>query len=139
VQHGIAQLVADHQPAGLRAVAVNPNDASRYPDDAPDRMVEVARQAGYPFPYLVDESQAVARAYGAACTPDFFLYDERLRLVYRGQMDGSRPSNDVANDGTYLRRAIEALIAHRPALPDQRPSLGCGIKWKPGNEPEYAP
>jgi hypothetical protein len=101
-------------------------------------MAEEIRVAGYTFPYLVDESQQVAKDYGAACTPDFFLFDGDQRLVYRGQMDGSRPGNDVPVTGEDLRRALDAVLEGRPVPAEQRPSLGCNIKWKPGNEPEYS-
>jgi peroxiredoxin len=131
----IARLGAHYQARGVAVVAIGSNDVSRYPDDAPDAMARFAAAHGFTFPYLHDESQAVARAYQAACTPDFFLFDAGRRLVYRGQLDGARPSNEVPIDGRDLRAALDAVLAGRPVSADQRPSLGCNIKWKPGNEP----
>jgi hypothetical protein len=116
-------------------VAINSNDVEAFPDDAPDKMRIEAESAGYTFPYLFDATQEVARAYGAACTPDFFLYDGARRLIYRGQMDDSRPGNGIPVTGSDLRAAVEAALAGRPVPADQKPSLGCNIKWKPGNEP----
>lgn len=120
---------------GLGLVAINSNDAEAYPDDAPALMVDFARRHGWDFPYLVDESQEVGAAYTAACTPDFFLFDAGLALVYRGQFDGSRPSSDVPVTGESLSAAVDALVAGRPIPDDQQPSIGCSIKWKAGNEP----
>jgi len=137
VRDGFASLAAEYQKRGVAVVAVNSNDAQAYPDDAPPRMAEEARAAGYTFPYLVDETQEVARAYGAACTPDLFVFDRERRLVYRGQMDGSRPGNAIPVSGKDLRDALDAALEGRPASADQRPSLGCNIKWKPGHEPAY--
>jgi peroxiredoxin len=131
----IARLAAEYQARGVGVVAIGSNDVTRYPDDAPEAMARFAAVHGFTFPYVHDETQSVARAYEAACTPDFFLFDAERRLVYRGQLDGARPSNDVPVDGRDLRAAIEALLAGRPVPADQRPSLGCNIKWKPGNEP----
>jgi peroxiredoxin len=140
VQHiraGLAEFARDYHAKGLAIVAVNANDAAAYPDDSPEKMkVEKARY-GYVFPYLYDASQAVAKAYAAACTPDFFLFDRGWRLVYRGQFDDSRPGNDSAVTGKDLRAACDALLSDRPIAPDQRPSIGCNIKWKPGNAPAY--
>jgi peroxiredoxin len=138
VRAELARLAADWQPRGLAVVAISSNDIARYPDDAPERMTEEAREAGYTFPYLFDESQSVAKAYKAACTPDFFLFDRNRSLVYRGQLDDSRPSNGKPVTGRDLRAAIEATIAGRPVVGPQYPSIGCNIKWKPGNEPDYA-
>ena len=137
IQKELAAFARDYQPRGLAVVAINANDAERYPDDAPERMAEEAEAAGYTFPYLFDETQEVAKAYRAACTPDFFLYDRQRRLVYRGQFDDSRPRNDLPVTGKDLREAVEAVLAGRPVPEDQKPSLGCNIKWKPGNEPDY--
>jgi hypothetical protein len=110
---------------------------STHPADSPEQMVHEAEDRGYPFPYLYDESQEVAKDYHAACTPDFFLFDAGKKLVYRGQLDASRPGNDIPVTGADLRAAIDAVLAGRPVATEQRPSLGCNIKWKPGNEPAY--
>jgi peroxiredoxin len=133
----IAQLARDYAPRGVQLVGIMSNDVSRYPADAPERMREERTAAGWTFPYLYDESQAVARAYRAACTPDIFLFDGERRLVYRGQFDGSRPSNGVAPSGEDVRSALDAVLEGRPVSGDQRPSIGCNIKWKPGNEPDW--
>jgi len=137
VRAGFAALAAEYQERGVAVVAIASNDAGAYPDDGPEGMVREAEAAGYTFPYLFDESQEVAKAYGAACTPDFFVFDRERRLFYRGQMDGSRPGNGVPVTGTDLRAALDAVLEDRPAPGIQRPSLGCNIKWKPGNEPAY--
>lgn len=121
--------------AGAGVVGIMSNDIDRYPDDAPEHMAVCARDWDWEFPYLVDEDQSVAAAYRAACTPDFFVFDADGWLAYRGQFDGSRPSNDVPVTGEDLRGAIEALLAGHPASEEQRPSMGCSIKWRPGNEP----
>jgi len=138
VRAGIARLAREAAARGVAFVGINSNDFGAYPDDSPDHMAEEARSAGYGFPYLVDESQQVARAYAAACTPDFFLFDRDLRLFYRGQMDGSRPGNGVPVTGEDLERAIDALLSGEPPPDDQRPSMGCNIKWRPGNAPDAA-
>ena len=130
VQHELVRLAQDYQPQGIAFAAISANDANDYPDDSPDRMRAVAKELGYPFPYLYDESQRIARAYDAACTPDFFVYDGKRSLVYRGQLDNSRPDNGVPVTGKDLRAALDALLAGRPIDPDQRPSIGCNIKWK---------
>lgn len=136
VRDELARLGRDY--AGrIGIVAINSNDVAAYPDDSPARMVEEARDAGYVFPYLFDETQAVAKAYGAACTPDFFLFNAEHALVYRGQLDDSRPQNQVPVTGASLRAAIDATLAGRSVSPEQRASLGCNIKWKPGNAPSY--
>jgi len=137
VQAGLALMAKDFQARGLGVVAISSNDAKNYPDDGPKQMREEARRAGYTFPYLYDETQTVARAYRAACTPDFFLFDGQRKLVYRGQMDDARRANDLPVTGRSLREAVEAVLTGKPISPDQVPSLGCSIKWKPGNEPEY--
>ena len=134
---GIAALVGDFQARGLAAVAINSNDIERFPADSPEGMAEEASQAGYTFPYLFDETQEVAKAYQAACTPDFFLFDGDRRLAYRGQFDGSRPGSGTPVTGEDLRRATAAVIDGRPVPTAQVPSVGCNIKWKPGNEPAY--
>jgi thiol-disulfide isomerase/thioredoxin len=123
--------------AGLAVIAINSNDVENYPDDRPDRMVATAQEWGWSFPYLVDESQQVAQAYRAACTPDFFLFDREHRLAYRGQFDDSRPRNEVAVTGADLDAAVRAVLEGRQPVDEQRPSMGCNIKWKPGNEPDY--
>ncbi len=138
VKHVRAQLAAiarDYSPRGVAILAISSNDVENYPADAPDLMRSEAAAAGYSFPYLYDADQSVARAYHAACTPDFFLFDAADRLVYRGQLDDSRPSNTLPVTGRDLRAALDAVLAgHAPAAA-QRPSIGCNIKWKPGNEP----
>jgi peroxiredoxin len=130
VEQGIARFAGDYAGQGLGIVGISSNDAVTNPDDAPEGMRAQAKRLGFTFPYLYDESQQVARAYDAACTPDFFLYDRELRLVYRGQFDTSRPSLTVPVTGSDLRRAVEALLAGKPPLDPQVPSLGCNIKWK---------
>ena len=130
LEHGIAALGHDYAASGLGIVAISSNDAVAHPSDAPASLAEQAKEKGFNFPYLYDETQQVARAYDAACTPDFFLFDEQRKLIYRGEFDGSRPGNDVAVSGRSLRAAIDAALAGKPALEDQRPSLGCNIKWK---------
>lgn len=137
LRSGLAALGREYQPRGVAIVGISSNDVERYPADSPARMAEEAKAAGYTFPYLVDESQAVAKAYRAACTPDFFVFDGSRRLVYRGQFDDSRPGNNRAVTGRDLRNALEAVLAGRSVDPHQTPSLGCNIKWKPGNEPDY--
>ena len=122
---------------GVAVVGINSNDVATYPDDAPDRMVATARQYGWDFPYLVDDGQGVALAYRAACTPDFFLFDGNQRLFYRGQFDESRPRNDVSITGSALNAAVKLALAGEAPPADQWPSMGCSIKWKPGNEPDY--
>ena len=131
VQAKFTELAKEYQAKGAAIVGINSNDAENYPDDRPEKMAEEIRSAGYTFPYLYDESQSVAKAYRAACTPDFFLFDRDQRLVYRGQFDDSRPKNGLPVTGTDLRAALDAVLAGR-AVPDvQKPSVGCGIKWKP--------
>lgn len=137
LRSGLAALGREYQPRGVAIVGISSNDVERYPADSPARMAEEAAAAGYTFPYLVDESQAVAKAYRAACTPDFFVFDGSRRLVYRGQFDDSRPGSNRPVTGRDLRNALEAVLAGRSVDPHQTPSLGCNIKWKPGNEPDY--
>lgn len=137
VREELAAIGRDYAPRGIGVVGVMSNDVALYPDDAPAKMVSEAAVAGYTFPYLYDATQAVAKAYHAACTPDFFLFDADLKLVYRGQLDDARPGNGIPVCGADLRAALEALLAGMPPLLVQRPSLGCNIKWKPGNAPDY--
>ena len=133
----LARLGNDYGDEGVAIVAINSNDTEKYPDDGPEQMREEARAHGYTFPYLLDADQSVAKAYRAACTPDFYLFDAAKQLVYRGQLDGSRPGNDVPVDGKDLRGALDALLAGEAVDPNQAPSIGCNIKWRPGNEPDY--
>jgi peroxiredoxin len=135
VRASFAQLARDYLATGVAVVGISSNDAVAYPDDGLDAMRAEHAAAGYTFPYLYDESQAVARAYNAACTPDFFVYDRVRTLAYRGQMDSSRPGNGKPNDGADLRAALDAVLAATPVPGEQRPSIGCNIKWKPGNSP----
>jgi peroxiredoxin len=126
----LARLGRDFQSRGVGIVAISSNDVANYPEDSPAKMREEARAAGYIFPYLYDESQAVARAYDAACTPDFFLFDMKHRLVYRGQLDDSRPGNALPVSGKDLRAALDAVLTGKEVSPAQKPSVGCNIKWK---------
>jgi hypothetical protein len=137
VADGLAQLARDYMPRGVAIVGINSNDAAVYPQDSPEQMVHEAEQRGYPFPYLYDETQEVAKMYGAACTPDFFLYDKARKLVYRGQLDASRPGNNVPVTGSDLRAALDAVLAGKSPAEKQIPSIGCNIKWRAGQEPEY--
>jgi peroxiredoxin len=134
VQKAFAQLAQEYQAKGVAVVGINSNDPTNYPDDSPTRMAEEKKTAGYTFPYLFDETQDVAKEFQAACTPDFFLFDKERRLVYRGQMDGSRPGNDKPNDGADLRSALNAVLAGRLPSVTQTPSTGCNIKWTPDYE-----
>ena len=131
----LAQLAHEYMARGVAIVGINSNDAASYPADSPEQMVAEAERRGYPFPYLYDETQEVARAYHAACTPDFCLFDADKKLVYRGQLDASRPDNGIAVTGADLRAALDAVLAGQKPSEDQKPSIGCNIKWKPGNEP----
>lgn len=135
VEEGFAQLADEAVADGVAVVAISANDVERYPDDAPDRLADQADRLGFDFPYLYDEPQDVAAAFTAACTPDFFLFDGDHELVYRGRMDDATPGNDAPVTGAELRAAIDAVLAGERPDPDQHPSMGCGIKWKPGNEP----
>jgi peroxiredoxin len=137
IRSGLAQLGRDYIPRGAAIVAISSNDVDNYPQDGPDKMKEEAKAAGYNFPYLYDAAQAVAKAYRAACTPDFYLFDQEHRLVYRGQFDDSRPGNSSPVTGKDLRSALDAALTGKPAATNQKPSIGCNIKWKAGNEPEY--
>ena len=133
----LARLGQEYMGRGVAVIAINSNDASQYPADSPERMVSEAENRGYTFPYLYDETQEVAQAYHAACTPDFFLFDRNKRLFYRGQLDDSRPDSGIPVTGRDLRLALDAVLAGEDPPQNQRASLGCNIKWKPGNEPEY--
>jgi thiol-disulfide isomerase/thioredoxin len=137
IRDDLAKLARDYRQHGVAVVGINSNDVGNYPADSPARMMEEATAAGYVFPYLYDETQAVAKAYRAACTPDFYLFDKERRLVYRGQFDDSRPGNGVPVTGKDVRAALDAVLAGKPVSLTQRPSIGCNIKWKPGNEPDY--
>lgn len=138
IERELARFAREYVPRGLAMVAINANDVETHPEDGLDAMRERRADLGYPFPYLLDEDQSVAKAYAAACTPDFFLYDAERRLVYRGQFDASRPGLDLPVTGADLRAAVDAVLAGEPPLPTQRPSLGCNIKWKVGREPAHA-
>jgi len=140
VQHvapELARLGRGYGKKGVSIFAISSNDTDSHPDDAPDKMKLEAKKRGYTFPYLFDEDQSVAKAYRAACTPDFFLFDKNRKLVYRGQLDASRPGNSEPVDGRDLRAALDAVLAGENVTDDQRPSVGCNIKWKPGNAPDY--
>lgn len=140
VQHvktELGRVARDYQPKGVGVFAINSNDVADYPDDSPENMRRLVSAERWTFPFLYDETQAVAKAFRAACTPDFFVFDRGRKLVYRGQLDGSRPGNDVPVTGTDLRAALDAALAGMPVAPDQQPSIGCNIKWKRGNEPGY--
>jgi peroxiredoxin len=137
IRTGLAQLARDYLPRGVGIVGINSNDVANYPNDSPAKMKEEAKSAGYLFPYLYDESQAVAKAYRAACTPDIYLFDKGLKLAYRGQFDDSRPGNGIPVTGKDLRAALDAVLAGKPVSPNQKTSMGCNIKWKEGNEPDY--
>lgn len=137
IADALAAFARDYQSRGLAVVGISSNDANYRAEDGPSHMADEARLRGYGFPYLYDEDQSVAKAYRAACTPDLFLFDAGHRLVYRGQFDGSRPKNDVAVTGSDLRLAADALLSGQSVADDQIPSIGCNIKWKPGNEPDY--
>jgi peroxiredoxin len=130
VRDELARLGREYTARGVAVVAISSNDAAAYPDDSPERMREEKADAGYVFPYLYDETQQVAAAYQAACTPDFFLFDARRELVYRGQLDDSRPGNDVPVTGADLRAALDAVLDGRPVAAEQKPSIGCNVKWR---------
>jgi peroxiredoxin len=138
VRSQLASIGSDYGPRDVAIYAINSNDVNAYPADHPRRMKEEAATWGYTFPYLFDESQEVAKAYGAACTPDFFVFDAEQKLVYRGQLDDSRPSNRLPIDGHDLRAALDAVLASETPAAEQKPSIGCSIKWISGNEPEYS-
>jgi peroxiredoxin len=137
IRSGLAQLARDYAGKNVAVVGINSNDAKNYPDDSPARMKDEVKNAGYTFPYLYDETQAVAKKYRAACTPDLFLFDRGRRLVYRGQFDASRPGNGIPVTGKDLRAAIDCILSGKSTSEYQTPSLGCNIKWKAGNAPDY--
>ncbi len=137
VKAELANLGKDYAKKDVGIVAISANDAAHYPDDAPDRLKAMAKELGFVFPFCYDESQETAKTYTAACTPDFFLFGADWQLVYRGQLDDSRPRNDQPVNGSDLRAALDAVLAGQPVNPNQKPSIGCNIKWKPGNEPTY--
>jgi peroxiredoxin len=137
IRKEFGSFAREYQEKGLDIVAIVSNDLDQYPQDGPDGMRRESTEAGYTFPYLMDENQEVAKAYRAACTPDFFLFDKDRKLVYRGQFDGSRPGNEVPVTGKDLRSAADAVLTGLPVPETQRASVGCNIKWKPGNAPDY--
>ena len=138
VEQELAKIGRDYLDTGLGILAISSNDPGGYPDDAPPRLKDMAQRLGFTFPFCHDETQEVAKAYRAACTPDFYLFDRARRLVYRGQLDDSRPSNGKPVTGRDLRAAIQAVLTDQPVDGNQRPSIGCSIKWKPGHAPSYA-
>lgn len=133
----LAKLADDYMPQGVGVVGISSNDVEKYPDDSMEKMKEEAATRGYKFAYLLDESQEVAKAYHAACTPDFYIFDSEMKLAYRGQMDDSRPNSGMPVTAADLRTALDAVVAGNPAPEKQTPSIGCNIKWIPGNEPDY--
>ncbi len=137
VQTELARLGKDYVQKEVGIVAISANNAAQYPDDAPDQLKIMAKELGFSFPFCYDESQETAKAYTAACTPDFFLFDGQRRLVYRGQLDDSRPGNGKPLNGQDLRSALDAVLASQTVSQEQQPSIGCNIKWQPGNEPAY--
>lgn len=137
IKDALSQFARDYQDRGLSVIAINANDIENYPDDSPDKMVEDVKKYDYSFPYLFDESQQTAAAYQAACTPDFFMFDANHKLFYRGQFDGARPNSGIPVTGEDMIKAAESLLAGEPEPLNQKPSMGCNIKWKAGNEPQY--
>ena len=137
VAEGLAQLARDYQARGVAVVGISSNNVATHPADSPEQMVAEAEMRGYTFPYLYDETQDVAKAYRAACTPDFYVFDKDQKLAYRGQMDSSRPDSGIPVTGSDLRAALDAVLAGKPAPKEQKPSIGCNIKWKAGSEPDY--
>jgi peroxiredoxin len=137
IREELAKLGREYAESGLAVIAINSNDSSAHPEESLERIGEEIRSVGYGFPYLKDETQAVAKAYGAACTPDFFLYDRERRLAYHGQFDDARPGNGKPVTGNDLRAAVDAVLAGKPAIEVQTPSIGCNIKWTQGNEPSW--
>ena len=137
VADALAQLAAEYQARGVAVVGINSNDAAQYPADSPEQMVAEAEERGYTFPYLYDDTQEVAKAYRAACTPDFYVFDRNQKLVYRGQMDASRPGSGTPVSGKDLRAALDATLAGKSVPEPHTASIGCNIKWRSGNEPDY--
>jgi len=137
IKEELVKYANDYMPKGVGIVAISSNDVENYPDDSPDKMREDAEKFNYPFPYLFDKTQEIAKRYKAACTPDFFLFDGDLKLTYRGQFDSARPNGDVEPSGEDLREATDKILAGEKVPEDQTPSVGCNIKWKKGNEPDY--
>lgn len=137
IQSELAKIGHDYRDRPLGIVAISANDVANYPDDSPQKLKEMAQELNFNFPVCYDESQSVSKSYTAACTPDFFLFDSSSKLVYRGQLDDSRPSNGVPVTGKDLRQAIDAVLQDQEINFEQKPSIGCNIKWKPGNEPDY--
>ncbi|MGA9382962.1 MAG: thioredoxin family protein [Phormidium sp.] len=137
IKDELAKLGKDYKDRSLGIVAISTNDAENYPNDAPEKLKEMALELGFTFPFCYDETQEVAKAYTAACTPDFFLFDQKRELVYRGQLDDSRPSNGIPVTGKDLRAAVDAVLNDQSVTQDQKPSVGCNIKWKAGNAPSY--
>jgi len=137
IRGGLAQFARDYVRRGVTVIGINSNDANNYPADSPAKMADEIKTAGYVFPYLYDETQQVAKAYHAACTPDLYLFDNKKELVYRGQFDDSRPGNNIPVTGKDLRAAVDTVLAGKLVSPNQKASIGCNIKWKPGNEPHY--
>lgn len=138
VEEELAKIGRDYRDTGLGIIAISSNDPVGYPDDAPPKLKEMALRLGFPFPFCHDETQDVAKAYRAVCTPDFYLFDRNQQLAYRGQLDDSRPGNHKPVNGRDLRTAIDALLTDKPVESNQKPSIGCSIKWKRGNAPPYA-
>ena len=137
LRQGLAQFAKDYQARGVAVVGISSNDIAAHPDDSPQKMIEEHRSAGYTFPYLYDATQEIAVAYKAACTPDFYVFDQNQVLTYRGQFDFSRPNNGKPVTGSDLRKAVDNMLAGQGPLVEQRPSIGCNIKWIPGHEPNY--
>lgn len=137
IQTELSAIGKEYMPKGIAMAAISANDISTHPDDGPEQMKKEAERLGYPFPYLYDETQAVAKAYQAACTPDIYLFDAQHQLVYHGQLDDARPNKTMPVNGTDLRQALDALLAGQPVNPVQKASMGCNIKWQAGNEPDY--
>lgn len=130
VQTDLVQLANDYLKKCVSFIAINSNDVENYPDDSPEKMKYIAKEFGYPFPYLFDETQEVAKAYQAACTPDFYIFDSDLKLTYRGQLDDSRPGNNIPVTGNDIRNALDTILDGKPVSSNQKPSMGCNIKWK---------
>ena len=137
VKHELAKLGRDYQNKDIAIIAMSANDVDRYPDDSPESLKKMSEELGFTFPICYDETQTTTQDYMAACTPDFFLFDQNRKLVYRGQLDDSRPDSGKPVTGKDLRAAMDAVLVDKPVDPNQKPSMGCNIKWKPGNEPEY--